>query len=185
MSKVKIFLFGLLGLVIIFIIVRLFLPSKFKVKKDIFIYADVNMVFQMVNEVKNHSKWIPENNSKKKQKKKKTGIQFTYNTIQQGKGASYSWKSQNSGMGNLMIIESKKPIYIKTEIAFMKHGKLFGEWYFDKQEVGVKVSRSLYGDVGNGIFTEYLLLFADKIIGPSYEKGLKNLKKLLEDKVIK
>jgi hypothetical protein len=158
--------------VIIAVVVALsfFLPSKVHVERTAVIKASPEAIFSQLNNLKNWNYWMPWN-------KIDPEIKQTFGAITEGKGASYSWESKNSnvGIGSNTITNSVPYSLIETDLNFMENGVAKGAYKLEVVEGGTKVIWSMDSDMGMNPIGKYFGLFMDKMVGPDFEKGLKDL----------
>lgn len=169
MKALKIIGLILFILIVLPLVVSLFLPNKVHVERSRTINAEQTFLFEQVNTLKNWEKWSPWHRIDPTMK-------LTYNQIPSGEGASYSWTSSNDRVGNgkLTILESYPNDSIKVMMDFMENGKGAGGYFFTKEKNGVKVTWTMDSDLDNSL-RRLFGLFIDKLVGPDFEKGLKNL----------
>ncbi len=170
----------LLILIIILVVVSFFLPSGSHVERSAVIKADPAVVFAQINTLKNWEKWSPWH-------KIDTAMKLTYAGPESGTGASYSWASENSKVGNgkLTIMNSVPNDSIITQLEFEGMGASSGRYRFTKTDSGTKVTWAMDSKCSSlpwywRIPAKYMGLFMDKMIGPDFEKGLASLKTLAE-----
>lgn len=174
MKFLKILIFVVLGLIAIFVIVGLFLPSKMKVERSITIDAPPFYAFMQVDNLRNYNEWSP-------WLVMDPNMKIEYEGPASGVGAAYSWTSgdANVGIGKLTIAESKPYESIQTELQFAD-GQGQGYWKFEPAEGKTKVTWSVESDLGGNIMAKYMGVFADATMGALFEQGLQKLKKLAE-----
>ena len=79
------------------------------------------------------------------------------------------------------IVKSVENRSIRTALDFAEQGQAMAEWTFEPvSESSVKVTWAFSGDSGWNLMGRYFGLFMDSFIGPDFERGLANLKKLAE-----
>ena len=176
-KALRIILFGILGLILLIVVVGFLSPKNVHVERSMTMNADANTVFAQVNELRNWDNWStwaqidPD------------GTEWTYSdSAATGKDAWYSWKSEHKNVGNgkLTILESDKPNSIKTQIDFEGQGTSNGAWVFEPTKDGTKVTWSMDIDMGNNPIGRIMGLMMDGMIGSDFEKGLTNMKKVVE-----
>lgn len=167
MNTIKIILKWVGGIVLLLVVISFFLPSKVHVERKALVKAKPEVVYQLISNLPDWEKWSPWHRIDPK-------IKLTYGEIKEGKGASYSWTSDHSNVGNgSTLIEAAKPFeYIKTEMDFMENGKASAEYFLTKNPEGTEVRWTMDSDMGWNPIGRYVGLFMDKLIGPDYEKGL-------------
>lgn len=173
MDFVKKLALGIVGIVIVLGAVGLVLPSAYKVERSTVINAPAEKIFAYINDLKMAEQWSP-------WKQKDASIQNTYSEQSFGVGAKVSWTSKKSGDGTQTLTESTPYTTIKSDIDFGKMGISHCTWTLAPEGNGTKVTWTMSGDQGRKIIARYFNLFMDKMVGPDFEKGLQNLKGLLE-----
>lgn len=148
--------------------------KTYKVEKSIEIKAPIEEIFIQINNHRNRKNWSP-------WEKKDPNQISEYNYIENGKGAFYSWKGNDSvGTGTLEIIESIPFSKIESKLTFTAPWESTSSiyWNFEKQDTIVKTTWSTVGEM-----PQFMLWFMDmeEIIGPDFEQGLQNLKKYCEE----
>lgn len=151
------------------------LPAKVHMERSIFIAAPRDLVFNEINTIRNWEKWSP-------WKRNGSILQIKYAGPESGTGATQSWMSANSEMGNGSIrIEKSNPFdSIQVIMDFSQHGKSLGNFIFLKKNGGTLTKWVLESELGNNPVTRWFGLFIDKLVGPDFESGLSNLKQLIE-----
>lgn len=99
MKALKIIGIILLFLVVIFLAVAFFLPSKVYIEESIVINKPASVVFKQVNNFKNWPAWSPWQANDPEQVN-------TYEGPEQGIDAKTTWTSKKNGNGSMTIIES-------------------------------------------------------------------------------
>ncbi len=173
MKYLKILLIALASLIIIFVAVNFFLPAKYHFSKSIEIRTEAVEAFNLVNTMKNWEKWSPW-----QEKDPKSVI--SYVGSESGKGASFSWKSNNDKVGNgKMTITDSKPLKSVTlDLEFEQMKGSIIEITFAEQKGKTSVTWNLKNDLN--FFMRWAGFIMDKMLAPDFEKGLSNIKKICE-----
>jgi effector-binding domain-containing protein len=171
---------GFLGLIALLIAVSFLLPGKVHVERSLIMKAKAETTFEQVNSLKNWEKWSPWHQIDPK-------MILSYEGPAAGVGAKYSWTSDNDqvGCGNLIIAESNAFRNIKTAMDFGDMGTSFANYTFEPVAEGTKVTWSMDSDSEQMpwkyyIPSKYMNLFMDDLCGKDFEKGLNNLKVIVE-----
>ena len=166
--------FGILigGLAGVFLVVGLFLPEDYGMSRSIEVNAPAEVIFEQVNNLKKNEAWSP-------WKAQDATLKMTYGPTTKGKGATYSWTSENSGAGTLTIEESLPPTKIRNALNFQGQGSGTGIWTFEPKGKTTHVTWAMEGKA-DGLVGRYFGLFIDGMVGPSFEAGLSSLKKVAE-----
>ena len=176
MRFLKIFLLGLIGLIVILFIISIFLPSSYYIERSIVIKAEPEDIFPYFDNLKKWPDWTVWN------KTMDSTVVFNYEGPESGNGAISKWHSKNMGNGTITITNSR-PVRELEYSLNMDEGKYksVGKASFLIIKDGTKVSWSDNGELGfNPIARYFSYLFMDKYLGPDFEKGLANLKVLVE-----
>jgi effector-binding domain-containing protein/uncharacterized protein YndB with AHSA1/START domain len=164
------------GIVLICLIaISFLLPSKSKVERSLVIQSDAATLFNLVNDLHQWELWSPWHDLD-------PNMKITYNDIQSGKGASYTWESnsKNVGNGTMEILSSTPNQEILTQMHFGDRGNPTAVFKFTAEGNATKVSWMFEGSSDEVPFyfkpmSKFFGLLMDKMIGPDFEKGLKKL----------
>jgi effector-binding domain-containing protein len=168
----KFFVFLILLVIALVVLIQL-LPSEIKVERSLVMNTQPRTVFNQVNVLKNWEAWSP-------WKKDDPSMLLTYSG-EKGKGSSYSWtsKKEDVGVGRCEIILSEINHKVGTQLDFGDKGSGNGLWIFEKTEGGTNVTWS-FETKADGIKMKLMGLFMDKILGGMMEKGLVDIKSIVE-----
>ncbi len=173
MKALKIIFSIVAAVIVILLIATAFLPSKVNFKRSVEISASAAEIYPHVDCLKRWDDWSP-------WKEVDPAANFSFEGPDCGKGAIMKWSGSNKGMGrgSLKIVESEPPNKIKYE--FYIYDSKFGEGEFTFKEKGgrTKVEWSFKADLD--FFARWAGLGMESMMGDDFEKGLKNLKKILE-----
>jgi effector-binding domain-containing protein len=150
-----------------------FFPAKYHYSKSIEITTEAEEAFNLVNTMKNWEKWSP-------WQEKDPKAVITYEGSESGKGSAFRWKSNNDKVsyGKMTIIDSKplKSVTLNLEFEDMKGSTILIT--FDEQKGKTLVTWNLNSDMN--FFMRWAGFMMDKMLGPDFEKGLSNIKKICE-----
>lgn len=168
--------FGLLMLVVLLAAGSLFIPSKQKVERTIEVAAPASAAFEQVNTLRNWERWSPWH-----------GIDphmlLTYSGPDGGAGASYNWFSKHPDVGDgaFKIVSTKPYESINAEMDFGPNGTATTSYTFDETANGTRITWAMESDMGMNPVNKYFgLLFLDKMVGADFERGLNNIKQIVE-----
>lgn len=173
LKKILLFLVVVIGIILI---VAAFQPSTFHVERSITIAAPVADVFPQVNDLRKVAAWSP-------WMQLDPAIKVTYEGPASGVGASSAWSGNSEvGEGRQTIVESRPNELVKTRLDFEKPMKstCFADFALKAQNGQTVVTWSMYGDSSYLAKVFCLFMNQDKMIGEPFEKGLANLKALVE-----
>lgn len=173
MKVLKAIALVLVGLVILFVVVGLLLPSTYRVERATTIEAPASQVFAQVNDFRNWEPWSP-------WAAKDPTIESTYRGAMTGEGAVASWTSEHSGNGTQTIVRSIPNERIVTRLDFGEMGTATSYWDFATR--GVTSTHVVWGLHGrsDGLVGRYLSLMIDRMVGREYEDGLRRLQRHVE-----
>lgn len=155
------------------------LPGQAHVERDIVISATAQDVFPYISNFKNWKDWSPW---------AKMDPDASFVLTGTGLGQRMEWDSDNPdvGHGAQEVTVFEAPSLMKTHLEF--EGQGVADATFDLQEAngGTRVTWSLDSNMSEKTplllkpITNYFAVMMDSIVGPQYETGLQNLKKLVE-----
>jgi effector-binding domain-containing protein len=178
MKAFKTIMFVLGAVIILLVIVSLFLPSKVKVERSIIINTHADVVFNQVNNFHNWDTWMPWN-------KIDTAMKKFYEGPESGVGAIYRWESKNKnvGVGSMHFTKVVNDSLVEMILAFKgEHREAHSGFVLQELNDSTKVNWYIMMDLGWNPVSRYFGLFMDKMMGPDFEKGLKDLKAVSETK---
>jgi hypothetical protein len=177
---VKKVILGILGAVIAIVIVLCVViamqPSEFTVTRSATFNASPDALFAEVNDFHKWPEWSP-------WEKLDPNLQRTYSGSNAGKGASYSWKGNDDvGEGAMTIADSRPSDAIKVDLEFIKPFAMKSEQNFTFKPDGDKTTMTWTMNGKHNFFTKAfgLVMNMDKLVGGDFEKGLANLKPIVE-----
>ena len=150
------------------------LPQQVHVERSITVDRPAAAVFPLLNSPKRFNEWSP-------WKDLDPNVRMSYSGPESGVGAAMAWSGNSKvGKGSQVITESVADQSVKTDLNFGDMGTAKAEWQLSSAGTGTKIVWSLDMDVGNNPLGRYMGLFMDKMIGPDYDRGLKQLQALAE-----
>lgn len=178
MKWLKWILVGCVLLLLTFGVATFFVPKTYDVRRSVVIEAPASLIFSQVVDLEAWQKWNPWN-------KADPDIQIEYGPERSGLGAEYSWQSEVAGSGTMRIVEVGFPNKVRYELEFEGYENQISISRFlieEGPERGANtVTWTFEGDVGDSFFGRWSTLVMDAFIGPSYERGLAQLKTRCEE----
>ena len=176
----KIF-YGIVIIVIIFIIVGFFLPKDIHLERSTFIHRPPSTVFALVNGYQTFNSWSP-------WAARDPSAVYEITGPETGVGARMEWEGDPrlSGKGSQEIIESTPYSLVRTRLEFDQQGAAIAYFQISPEDGGSQVTWGFDTDVTEGqnlfgsLMARYFGLLFDRWIGTDYELGLSNLKTLAE-----
>ncbi len=168
-------LFGsLVGLVALLVVVGLLLPRHVRIERSIVIERPPAAIYSIVNSFGRFWDWSPwaglDPNLKQSVEGPPSGV-----------GATLHWSGNDKvGTGTQVITASVPDRSVTSDIDFGDMGTAKATFTLEPLANGTRVTWDLDSDMGAGPIGRYFGPFLDRMVGPDYEKGLAQLKKLVE-----
>lgn len=164
------------ALIIVFVVIVALQPSEFRVVRSATIAAPTPAVFAQVNDFHKWDAWSP-------WAKLDPAMKKTYDGAPAGTGAIYSWSGNDQvGEGRMTLTESRASDLIRIKLEFMKPFAATNttEFSFKPEGNQTVVTWSMFGE--NNFMAKAFGLFMnmDKMVGGDFEKGLAQLKSVME-----
>ncbi len=169
-------LIGVVVLIAIFVVVVVMQPDEFRVTRSTLISAPPATVFAKVNDLRAWQQFSP-------WAKLDPNAKVSFAGPETGSGSSFAWEGNREvGEGRMTIVESRPHEMIRFRLEFLKpfEGTNDAEFTFKPAGAQTEVTWSMSGK--NTFFFKAVGLFLDceKMIGPQFEEGLRNLRTLSE-----
>jgi hypothetical protein len=177
MKPFKKIILAVLLIPIVLVVGSLFLPAQYRVERAIVINANPAAVFAQVNTLKHWPEWTAWKVAKY------PDMQVSFSGPEAGVGATYTWDGKSTGHGTLKITQSEPDRAIAYDLAF-DHGKYVSTGGINIAPSGDAVTVTWFneGDLGWNPVSRVFGLFMDKMMGPDFEEGLRNIQKTAEAK---
>jgi uncharacterized protein YndB with AHSA1/START domain len=164
------------GLIFIFLIVVVVQPADYRVERSATFAAEPSEVFAQVNDLRQWENWSP-------WAKLDPNAKNSFEGASEGEGAIFRWSGNSDvGEGSMTIVESRPYERIRLRLDFVKpmEGTADVEFQFQPQGEQTHVTWSMRGK--NNFIGKAMCLFMDMdaMIGGDYEKGLANMKGVVE-----
>lgn len=174
MKILKYLLTGLIGLILILIAVAYSLPNQYGVSRSMTINASSDKVYALIAAPKEWKKWSVWN-------QRDPNMEMLYSGPEVGSGASWDWKSKTEGDGGMKFLTAVPNQVINYELHFDGMGKPSnGALLLEAQGNQTKITWSMTGTTEGNFMMKLFVPFLDKMVGPDFENGLKNLKTIAE-----
>jgi hypothetical protein len=169
-------LIALAAVVVVLIAVVAMQPSEFRVARGAVIRAPAPDVFAQVNDFHSWEAWSP-------WAKLDPAARSSFEGPRAGTGAIFAWAGNDKiGEGRMMVIESRPSELIRIALDFVKpmEGRSIAEFTFKPEGDQTAVTWSMTGHHNFIAKAVCLFMNLDKMIGGDFEKGLANLKSVVE-----
>jgi hypothetical protein len=153
-------------------------PSTFAVTRSATMSASSSAIFDQINDFRNWDAWSP-------WAKLDPAVKNTFEGPPAGTGAIFRWSGNDKvGEGSMTILESRPGELVKIKLAFIKpfESNAINEFAFKAEGNQTKVTWTMTGE--NNFIGKAFCLFMnmDKMVGGDFEKGLANIKSVVEKK---
>ena len=151
-------------------------PGEFQVARSATFAAPAPAVFAQVNELKKWEAWSP-------WAKKDPQAKSSYAGPASGAGASMSWAgNKDVGEGRMTIVESSPNALVRFKLEFFKPFAATHTAEFTFKPAGNQTAVTWSMSGRNNFVGKAICLFMnqDKMLGGYFEKGLANLKSVVE-----
>ncbi len=175
MRLIKRILVTLLVIILALVGVSYLLPGKAEVSRSITIDAPASAIFPYVNSMQETEKWSPWLSRDPETK-------LSYSGPDQGVGNTLNWSSEHPqvGTGSQEIVESVENQQVSTALDFGPMGTAEASFVLQPEGSGTQVTWGFTSDLGMNPMSRWMGLMMDKWVGSDYERGLDNLKALVE-----
>jgi hypothetical protein len=163
-------------IVVVFVVVVALQRSDFRVARSTTISARAPAVFAQVNDFHKWEAWNPWG-------KIDPAIRQAYEGAAAGNGAVYTWVgNKNVGEGRMTITESRPSELIRIRLEFFKPfaGTNTAEFTFKPEGNQTAVTWTMFGNNNFMAKAIHLFMNMDKMIGGQFEKGLADMKSIVE-----
>jgi hypothetical protein len=163
-------------IIAVFVLIVAMQPSEFRIVRSATFNAPASALFAQVNDLHNWEAWSP-------WAKLDPAAKRTYEGQPSGTGAVFTWSGNNKvGEGTMTLTDSQPNELIRINLDFRRPFKATNtaEFTFKPEGSQTTVSWSMSGR--NNFFFKAFCLFMnmDKMLGSDFEKGLAQLKTIVE-----
>ena len=175
MRLIKRILVTLLVLILVLVGVSYLLPGKAEVSRSIAIDAPAEAIFPYVNSMQETEKWSPWLSRDPETK-------LSYSGPDAGVGNTLNWASDHPqvGTGSQEIVESVENSAVKTALDFGPMGTATASFTLQPEGGETLVTWGFESNLGLNPMSRWMGLMMDKWVGGDYERGLENLKSVVE-----
>jgi uncharacterized protein YndB with AHSA1/START domain len=165
-------------ILIVFVVVIAIQPGQYRVVRTVNVAAPPATVFDEVNDLHKWDAWSP-------WAKLDPAMKQTFDGPPAGTGAIYHWSGNNKvGEGRMTITESRPSDLVRIKLDFIKPfaSTADTEFTFKPEASQTAVTWSMAGKKNFMSKAFGLFMNMDKMIGGDFEKGLQQLKTIVEAK---
>jgi hypothetical protein len=175
-TMLKKILIAVAVIIVVLAVIVALQPSEFRVARSATISAPAPAVFAQVNDFHKWEAWNPWG-------KIDPAMKQSYEGAPAGTGAVYTWAGNNEvGEGRMTIIESRPSELIRVKLEFFKPfaATNTAEFAFKPEASQTVVTWSMFGEKNFMAKAIHLFMNMDKMIGGQFEKGLAEMKSVVE-----
>lgn len=175
------FLKVIFGIIVLLVLIvfggSLFLPKHIHVEETKTLNIPIDASFYQINNLNNWPNWSPWHKMTNERETK-----YIYGTIIQGKGANYSWKSENKmiGNGSLKITESIQDQLVKTAMVFEGNGDAISEFILKPSGDGTQITWTFDSDA-SGPINKWMSFLMKSHLKKTFLKGFDYLESYVSD----
>lgn len=175
MRFIKRILLTLLVLILVLVGVSYLLPGKADVSRSITIDAPASAIFPFVNSMQETEKWSP-------WLARDPETKLDYSGPEAGVGNTLRWSSEHPqvGSGSQEIVESVPDQFVRTALDFGQMGTASASFELTPEGDQTQITWGFESDLGLNPMSRWVGVMMDKWVGGDYERGLANLKALVE-----
>ena len=168
---------GIIGfLIVVLLAIIAMQPAAFRIVRSARIAAPAAAIFPHVNNLRAWEAWSPF-------EKLDPAMKRTYEGAQAGTGASYAWSGNSkAGEGRCTIMESHPDTLVRLKLEFVRPFACTNavDFTFKPEGNQTVVTWDMTGE--NNFMAKGFSLFVnmDKMVGGEFEKGLANMKMVVE-----
>jgi len=164
----------LIIIIVLFVVIGLFLPKNYTVSRSVIIDAPPQQIHRYLNNLNKWPKWSPwaENDPT---------LVVKVGDVSAGVGATQSWDGKD-GDGSLVVTSSDPSKGINYDLEF-NQGKFQckGGFVYIPDGQSTEVVWEMIGKVDTPVIGGYFASRMDTWVGKEFEKGLRNLKNVVEN----
>ena len=171
------FFYLIIALITFFAFLHAWAKKQYDVSRTVVINKPREEVYNFVRQLKNQPYWNP-------------WFERDHNASMKYKGddgkvdSSFYWKGNAKvGEGIQRIVKAKHGRILETRLLFVKPVKVNALTYFGVKDIEAEKTKMVWGAKGHLAFPLTIISIfytPEKLLGENFEKGLKNLKTILE-----
>jgi len=175
-STLKKVLVGIVVVIGVFLVVVAMQPSEFRIARSAAMSAPAAVVFAQVNDFHKWEAWSP-------WEKLDPAMKRRFDGAASGTGAVYGWTGNSEvGEGRMTITESRPGELVRIRLEFLKPFEAASTAEFAFKAEGDKTAVTWSMEGKNSFICKAVSLFMnmDKMLGGEFEKGLAQMKSVVE-----
>ncbi len=174
MKILKIILFIIAGIIILFFTIGTFLPASYSVSKSIAINAPDSIIYKNIADFHNFNKWNP-------WLKIEPNTPMTYNGEPLTTGHSCEWNGKKTGEGIMTLTDSEPNKTVNIDLKFIRpmENLAFMNFVIEPDGNANKLTWTMSGEC-NSVIEKWMGVMTKIIMKSDFDKGLNELKSLSE-----
>lgn len=160
------------ALLVLFLVIAFFLPSKFDVERSTVITAPADSIYARVVTPRTWATWSAWT------VKEDSTLVYTYAGAESGVGAIMRFTAKQMGNGELEIVEAVPGRVVGYQLRLVGTDmKVNGRVTCERSGEGTKVTWRDSGDLGGNVLLRYLAPMLEKNLAAAYEKSFEGLRR--------
>jgi uncharacterized protein YndB with AHSA1/START domain len=168
---------GVVAVIIVALIVVVAIqPEDFRLSRSTTVAAPPADIFSQINDFHNWDLWSP-------WAKLDPTMKTTFAGSAAGEGSTYSWSGNSKvGEGRMTITKSQPPELVLIQLEFLRpmRANNLTEFTFKPEAQETRVTWTMSGKKNFMAKAFHLIMNMEKMVGPDFEKGLAQLKSVVE-----
>lgn len=147
-------------------------PDRFRIERSAVIEAPADVVFALINDLREWPRWSPWETLDPTMKR-------TYDGPPAGVGAGYGWSGTGkAGEGRMVITDSRPSVIVGLQLVFRRPFAATNETRFEltPADGGTRVSWIMEGKNLLASKAMSLVMNMDNLVGRDFERGLSNMR---------
>jgi len=159
-------------MIVLFLVIALFMPTKYYIERTIDINAPIDLVYNQVADLNNYHEWNPW---------AKQDSKAIHSVEGSGIGQVYKWKGDTIGEGSLTNVKYIENKQIDQDLVFISpwESKAYNGVKFEPIPNGTKVIWIMEGDLDYPI-GRYMKTMIESQVTKDFDNGLRFLKERCE-----
>lgn len=166
-----------LSLFLLVTIIGLFQPGDMRVERKKVISAPPAEVFAVVNNAREFQKWSPWH-------KKDTSTQYVYSGPEAGKGATFTWKSNNSavGYGKWEVLDAVPNSRVDLQFTYEDYPPTPAGYILKPAGTGTELTWYMDAEDVSNPWEKFGGIMMEYFVGKDYNEGLESLEAYMKTK---
>lgn len=176
MKLLKILFLVLTLFIVLTVAISFLLPREVELFRATEINAPVEQIYPILIDLHQFNRWSP-------WFERDPEAEFTFSGNETGVGSKMSWRSDNPevGSGTQEITAITHNSEVRIHLDFGDQGEADAHYLLEPTvNGGTRITWGFRTDLGENPLARYFGLMFDRWIGPDYERGLANLKAMIE-----